>query len=312
MKLLLALGGNAILRKGQRGTYGQQERSIARTAGRIAGIAGMGYDIVLTYGNGPQVGDILLRNELARKRIPAMPLHVCGGESQGMLGYMLAQSLANSLRTRHIGKEVACVLTQTVVDRSDPGFRNPSKSIGPFYSAGAARRLAREYGWRMVKEHGMRRRVVASPLPVSIVELDTIRNLLSLGKVVVCAGGGGVPVVRRGRMLNGVDAVVDKDLTSSLLAVQLKVDRLVMLTDVSNVFLNYGKRGQQRLSKLTARECELYMDEGQFEQGTMKPKIEAALQYVSATGRDAVIASLDRVEAAVLGNAGTRITANNR
>jgi carbamate kinase len=229
-----------------------------------------------------------------------------------MLGYMLAQSLANSLRRRGIGKEVACVLTQTVVDRSDPGFRKQSKPIGPFYGASAARRLAKEYGWHMVREQGKYRRAVASPSPVAVVELDAIRDLSSLGRVVVCAGGGGVPVVKRGRSLSGVDAVVDKDLTSSLLAVQLKADRLVILTDVSGVFLNYGKRGQRRLSTLTASECERYLADRQFGEGTMRPKIEASLQYVRATGRDAVIAPLEQAEAAVLGKAGTRITANGR
>lgn len=310
MRVLLALGGNAILKEGERWTYELQRQNIDAATKRIAGIIGRGHSVIITHGNGPQVGGILLRNELARKRLPPMPLHICGGESQGMLGYMLAQSLANQLNRSGIENEVVCVLTQTVVSASDPGFRKPAKPIGPFYSKSEAEKLAKEYGWAIVKEAGRYRRVVASPAPVSIVELGALRSLFSQGKIVVCAGGGGVPVVRHGRILKGVDAVIDKDLASSLLARLLEVDMFVMLTDVPGVFLNYRKKGEERLALLTVGECQRYLSDGQFGEGTMKPKIEAALGYVRATGNDAVIASLAQAEGAVLGTAGTRITPN--
>lgn len=312
MRILLALGGNAILKEGESGTYEQQERNINGTARKIADVVRRGNEVIVTYGNGPQIGDILLRNELSSSRLPAMPLHVCGGESQGMIGYMLAQSLSNELRRLGMADDVVCVLTRTVVKSDDPAFGKPSKPIGPFYGKREAERLARRYGWHIAKEAGGYRRVVASPLPISIVEMATLRGLFSNGKVVVCAGGGGVPVVRKGSRLIGVDSVIDKDLTSSLLARQLKVDLFAMLTDVTNVFLNYRKKGERRLDVLYASECSRYIAEGQFGEGTMKPKVEAALEFVSKTGKGAVIASLAQAEAAVLGKAGTRITPDRR
>lgn len=307
MNVLIALGGNAILKEKEKGTFDEQEKNITDTARRIAAIIGKGNSVIITHGNGPQVGDILLRYELARKKLPIMPLHVCGGESQGMMGYMIAQAVANELGRAGIRKEVACVLTQTVVDKDDPHFGSPSKPIGPFYRKAEAGRLAKEYGWTLVKEDSKYRRVVPSPIPIEIREFESIRRLFKEGTVVVCTGGGGVPVVKSGKSYKGVDAVIDKDFGSSLLARKLKVDMFMILTDVDHAYLDYGKRSQKALGKMTLKECAKYDADGQFEKGTMKPKIEAAIGFVKATGNPAVITSLEKAEAALAGKAGTRI-----
>ncbi len=307
MNILIALGGNAILRANEKGTFEEQQANIINTARRIIKIIKKGHNIVITHGNGPQVGDILLRYELAKAQMPVMPLHVCGGESQGMIGYIIEQAITNGLGSAGIRKDVACVLTRTVVSGNDPHFKNPSKPIGPFYEKGAADKLAKEYGWTLVREGGKYRRVVPSPTPMEIVELDTIQRLVSEGKVVVCAGGGGVPVIRSGSSLNGVDAVIDKDLASSLLAGKLKVDMFMILTDVSHVFLNYKKKTQKMLTRVDVRQCEEYLAADQFENGTMKPKVQAAVNFVKLTGNKAVIASLEDADKAVGGGTGTVI-----
>ncbi len=307
MKILIALGGNAILKEGEKGTFEEQQVNIASTARHIAKLVKKGHDVVITHGNGPQVGDILLRYELAKGQLPVMPLHVCGGESQGMIGYMIEQEMTNEMRKIGIKKEVACVLTRTLVSPRDPHFKKPSKPIGPFYDKKQADMLAKEYGWTLIVEDSRYRRVVASPMPVEIIELDTINRLVSEGKVVICAGGGGVPVVRKGRSLLGVDAVIDKDRASSLLARDLKTDIFMVLTDVSHVFINFRKKDQKRLERVSVRECEEYLAEGQFEDGTMKPKVEAAVDFVRRTGKTAIITSLENADKAIRGKAGTTI-----
>ncbi len=307
MNILIALGGNAILKEHQKGTYEEQQANIVNTARHIVKIIKKGHNVVITHGNGPQVGDILLRYELARSRLPTMPLHVCGGESQGMMGYMISQAIANELRKAGISKEVACVLTQTVVSSKDPHFKNPAKPVGPFYEKREADKLAKEFGWTLVREDGKYRRVVPSPMPLEIVELDTIRKLVAEKKIVVCTGGGGVPVVREVGVLTGVDAVIDKDHASSLLARSLNVDRFMILTDVDHVFINYRKKNQQKLTKVSVRECNAHLASNQFENGTMRPKIEAVVAFVKATGNKAIITSLENSDGALEGKAGTTI-----
>jgi carbamate kinase len=307
MNILVALGGNAILRENEKGTFEEQNANIATTAKHLLKLIKKGHNIVVTHGNGPQVGDILLRYELSRKVLPTMPLHVCGGESQGMMGYMIGLALSNAMASAGVKKDVACVLTRTVVDPSDPRFKKPSKPIGPFYSKANADKLAEAFGWSLVREGKKYRRVVASPTPVEIVEFDTIRRLMEEGKIVVCAGGGGVPVVRNGSHMEGVDAVIDKDRASSLLASKLHVDRLMILTDVSHVFIDYGKREQRPLLHVNARDCKNYLSEGQFEEGTMMPKVQAAVDFVRTTHGKAVIADLEDAESALAGKAGTTI-----
>ncbi|BBL67193.1 carbamate kinase [Methanoculleus chikugoensis] len=307
--VVIALGGNAILQHRETGTAEEQFANVQKASRQIAAIAGEGYAVAVTHGNGPQVGDILLKNELAKETLPPMPLDVCGAESQGMIGYMLQQSMQEALREAGLDRPVATVLTQTLVDGDDPAFTNPEKPIGPFYTAMQARRLESEKGWRMVRIPGQgSRRVVPSPRPVALVEERAIVCLFSAGTIVIAAGGGGVPVVADGGgTLRGVEAVVDKDLTAALLARLVGAEDLLILTDVERVALNYGRPDQQEIGEMTVREAQRHLAAGQFPPGTMGPKIEAALGFLEAGGKRATIASLEGAFRALSGRAGTRI-----
>ena len=307
--VVVALGGNAILRHREMRTTREQFANVRRAARQIAGIASNGYAVIITHGNGPQVGDILLRNELTRDTLPPMPLDVCGAESQGMIGYMLQQSLGEALRKAGIDRPVATVLTQTLVDGDDPAFMKPEKPIGPFYTLEQARRLQEEKGWRMVEIPGRGyRRVVPSPRPVALVEERAIARLFSTGTIVIAAGGGGVPVVADGKgALRGVEAVVDKDLTAALLARLVGANDLLILTDVERVALNYGLPDQQEIDEMTASEARDHLAAGHFPPGTMGPKIKAALKFLEAGGERATIAPLEGAFRALSGRAGTRI-----
>ena len=307
--VVIALGGNAILQHRETGTAEEQFANVQKASRQIATIAAEGYAVAFTHGNGPQVGDILLKNELAKETLPPMPLDVCGAESQGMIGYMLQQSMQEALREAGLDRPVATVLTQTLVDGDDPAFTNPEKPIGPFYTAMQARRLESEKGWRMVRIPGQgSRRVVPSPRPVALVEERAIATLFSAGTIVIAAGGGGVPVVADGGgTLRGVEAVVDKDLTAALLARLVGAEDLLILTDVERVALNYGRPDQQKIGEMTVREAQRHLAAGQFPPGTMGPKIEAALGFLEAGGKRATIASLEGAFRALSGRAGTRI-----
>ena len=308
MNILIALGGNAILQEKEKGTFEEQYSNVENTAKKIAEIIRMGNSVVITHGNGPQVGDIVSMYEWSKDKLPAMPLPVCGAESQGMIGYMIAQALGNELESIGIKKEIGCVLTRTLVDKDDPHFKSPSKPIGPFYDKEESDAITKKYGWTMAKENDKYRRVVASPEPVGIMELDIIKRLHDSGAVVICNGGGGVPVVRNGNAYEGANAVIDKDLASSLLARELDTDMLIILTDVDNVFLGYGSESQKPLGTVSADECSAYIEKGEFGEGTMKPKIEAAISFVRHTGKSAVITSLANAEKAAELKAGTIIT----
>jgi carbamate kinase len=308
-RVLIALGGNAILRHQDTGTAEEQFSTVRRTCRHIMEIISDGYTVAVTHGNGPQVGDILLKNEIARDTLPPMPLDVCGAESQGMIGYMLQQSLYRELHAAGCTRPVVTVLSQTLVHRDDPAFEHPAKPIGPYYTAMQASNLAKEKGWRMANEpgHGYRR-IVPSPEPVAILEADAIRSLFDLGAVVIACGGGGVPVVAdEAGMLHGVEAVVDKDHTAALFAGLIRAEDLLILTDVEKVALNFGKRDQVDLDTLTVEEAKAYLAEGQFPPGTMGPKIEAAIRFVESGGRRTIISSLDRARDALAGEAGTTI-----
>lgn len=311
MKILVALGGNAILRPGSRGTAGEQLATVDLTCSTLLKMIAAGHDIAVTHGNGPQVGDILLANEMARGIISPMPLDVCGAESQGMIGYMIQQSLENGLRRAGLEKRVVTILTQTAVNPSDRAFGNPSKPIGPYFEPGEANRLKAERQWTMIEEPGRGfRRVVPSPDPVEIIESEVIKSLFAQGVVVISTGGGGVPVVRdagTGR-LRGVEAVIDKDLGAALLASFLEVDLLMILTDVDGVCLDYGKPGQRLLRRMSAVEGRRYLLEGQFPPGSMGPKIEAALKFVESMDGRAIITSIEKADSALEGEAGTLIT----
>ncbi|MBO0888032.1 carbamate kinase [Candidatus Bathyarchaeota archaeon] len=311
MKVLVSLGGNAILQRGQKGTAEQQASNVERTASHLARLLRRGERIAITHGNGPQVGNILLQNEIARDTLPTMPLDVCGAESQGLIGYLLQRALRAELDAGGPKIPVTTIISQTLVDPNDPAFKKPTKPVGPFYNAGEASDLERLKGWRMINDSGRGyRRVVPSPLPLDILEKETIIQLYEAGTVVISAGGGGIPVIKEkdGR-LSGVEAVLDKDRTAALLARILKVQTLLVLTDVKKVSLGYGKPDQKSLDRMTVDECRKYLAEGQFPSGSMGPKIESAISFLSNPGAErAIIASLEDAEEALRGEAGTLIT----
>jgi len=310
MKILVALGGNAILRSGGIGTAAGQEETLDSTSKRLVEVVRAGHEIALTHGNGPQVGDILLAYDSAKSALSPMPLDVCGAQSQGMIGYMLQQSLENELKSVGIKKSVATVLTQTVVDASDQAFDNPTKPIGQFYNQTEVKGLERRKGWSMINDSNRGfRRVVPSPNPISILEGEIIKALFDHGVIVIAAGGGGVPVVwdaGSGRYV-GIEAVIDKDLSAALLANLLTVDLLMILTDVDGVFLNYGKPSQRFVGELSVEEARKYLAEGQFATGSMGPKVEAAARFIESGGKRAVIGPLESIEATLAGAAGTNL-----
>jgi carbamate kinase len=308
-RVLVALGGNAILRRGGTGTAEEQFANVRKTCVRLVRLIQAGYRIAVTHGNGPQVGDILLRNERSRDVLPPMPLDVCGAQSQGMIGYMLQQSLRNELRKAGLAVPVVSLVTQMVVDVDDAAFQRPTKPIGSFYTASEAARLQRAKRWTMVEDSGRGyRRVVPSPEPRAIVEGDAIRTLFAEGVVVIAVGGGGVPVVAgKGGGLRGVEAVIDKDRGACILARAIDAEILLMLTDVAKVSLNFGRPDQVDLDEMTVAEAKRFLRDGQFAEGSMAPKIEAAVKFVEAGGRRAVIASLEQAGEALAGQAGTTV-----
>jgi len=310
-KLVIALGGNALQEAGKPATAQAQLEVVEKTSEYIADIVERGYEVIVAHGNGPQVGRIVIQNEVASASTPAMPFDVCGAMSQGMIGYHIQQGLSKVLRHRGINKNVVTVVTQVVVDKDDPKFKAPSKPIGPFYTEEEAKAIAAEKGYTMKEDAGRGwRRVVASPLPVEIVELDAVKTLNDAGFVVVTVGGGGIPVVRNeAGDLEGVAAVIDKDLASEKLARDMDADALVILTAVEKVSINFKKPDQKDLDRMSAAEAKQYIKEGHFAPGSMLPKIEAALNFVeSKKGRIAIITSLDKAVDAIEGRAGTTIT----
>ncbi|HPF53367.1 MAG TPA: carbamate kinase [Eubacteriales bacterium] len=309
--LIIALGGNALQEGKGPATAEAQLRVVEKTSEYIADIIEKGYHVVLAHGNGPQVGRILLQNENSTAITPAMPFDVCGAMSQGMIGYHMQQGLSKALRERNDNTVVATVVTQVVVDKSDKAFSHPSKPIGPFYSEDEAMALQAEKGYSMREDAGRGwRRVVPSPMPVEIVELPAVKTLAKAGFVVITVGGGGIPVIRKANGdLEGVAAVIDKDLASERLGEDMDADVLLILTAVEQVCLNYNKPNQKILDKLTVAEAEQYIAEGHFAPGSMLPKIQAANMFASSkSGRRAVITSLDKAVQALAGEAGTTIT----
>ena len=276
----------------------------------IASLIRDGTQVVLSHGNGPIVGNILIRNEAARDQIPPMPLDVCGADYQGGIGYMMQQSLQNELRRAGVpDRPVTTVVTQVIVDERDPAFRRPTKPIGPFYAQERARILAKEKGWTIVEDAGRGyRRVVPSPRPLEVVEIAAIRKIVESGGVAIAAGGGGIPVSRQwDGSLHGVEAVIDKDLASSLLARLLGCEQLVIITGIDRVALHYGRPEQRDLAEATADEMARWMDEGHFPPGSMGPKIQSAIEFLRGGGREVVITSPGNLIEALAGRQGTRI-----
>ena len=309
-KIVIALGGNALQEAGKPATAESQLEVVEKTSEYIADIIEKGYNVVLAHGNGPQVGRIVIQNEFAASETPAMPFDVCGAMSQGYIGYHMQQGLEKVLRARGSKKRVVTVVTQVVVDKDDPKFKNPSKPIGPFYNEAQAKAIAEEKGYTMKEDAGRGwRRVVASPMPVEIVELDAVKCLIDGGFIAITVGGGGIPVIKdeNGNYI-GTAAVIDKDLASEKLAEDIDADALVILTAVENVCVNYNKPNEKRLSTMTVDEAKAYIAEGQFAPGSMLPKVEAAIKFVSSKpGRKAIITSLDKAVEALEGKAGTTV-----
>ncbi|MDF2626416.1 MAG: cpkA [Symbiobacteriaceae bacterium] len=306
--IVIALGGNAILQPGQAGTAAEQAENIRKTCVQIAGMIEAGHRVVVTHGNGPQVGNLLIQQEEASAVVPPMPMDVAGAMSQGMLGYWMQNQLDNLLRERGIVKPVVTLVTQVLVDRDDPAFKNPTKPVGPFYTEAKAQRYMAEKGWQMKEDAGRGwRRVVPSPNPKAIWEKEAIKTLVDAGAVVICSGGGGVPSFLEGEKLTGCEAVIDKDLAGQRLAADVGADLFCILTDVPKVCLRYKQPDQEMLSRVTLAQMHKYASEGHFKAGSMGPKVEAIMRFVEATGKWGVISSLDDATQAVEGNAGTVI-----
>jgi len=308
-RILITLGGNAILPSRGTGTFEEQCAITRLTMQPIAELVGAGVEVVLSHGNGPIVGNILIRNEAVRDQIAPMPLDVCGADSQGGIGYMMQQSLQNELRRQSLDRTVATVVTQIVVDERDPAFRRPTKPIGPFYPEERARLLAKEKGWTIVEDAGRGyRRVVPSPQPLEVVEIAAIRGLVDDGVIVIAGGGGGIPVSRQwDGALHGVEAVIDKDLASSLLGRLLGCETLVIITGVDKVAVHFKKPEQRDLDVTTVDELERYQKEGHFPAGNMGPKVQAAIEFIRGGGSEVIITSPEKTREALEGTAGTRV-----
>jgi len=307
---VVAIGGNSLIKDRDHQTVPDQFATTRETCVHIAGMIEQGWDVVITHGNGPQVGFILLRSELARHVLHTVPLDSCGADTQGAIGYMIQQSLYNEFLKRGIKKQAATVVTQVVVDKDDPAFQNPSKPIGPFYDEEKARKYQEEEGWHIMEDAGRGwRRVVPSPLPLEIVEQDAIKALIDQGFVVIGVGGGGIPVVREpDGSLRGVEAVIDKDYASSLLATGIGADLFLISTAVEKVALNYNQPNQRWLDHMTLEEARRYLAEGHFPAGSMGPKIRAIIWYLERGGKEALITNPENIERALAGETGTRIT----
>jgi carbamate kinase len=307
---VIAIGGNSLIKDAKHQSVEDQYLAAKETCLHIADMIEAGYEVVIGHGNGPQVGFILRRSEIAAKveGMHEVPLDVCGADSQGAIGYALQQNLQNELRRRAINKPVATVVTQVLVNRSDPAFKNPSKPIGGFMDETEAKHREKDMGWNVVEDAGRGwRRVVASPLPQEIVEIDAIRALISAGVIVISTGGGGIPVVRNAQGdLEGVAAVIDKDFGSSLLATNVGAELFVISTAVEKAALNFGKPDQKWLDKMTLAEAKAYLAEGtHFAKGSMAPKVQAIIRFLEAGGKRALITNPENIGRALKGGTGT-------
>lgn len=300
--VVIAFGGNALIQKGQDGTAEQQMANIEVPMQKVVALAPE-YRVVISHGNGPQVGNILLQQE-STSEVPAMPVDVVGAMTQGQIGYFIEAALERTLAQAGIERNFLTVITMVEVDENDPLFQDPTKPIGPFYSEDEAKGKS----YDLVQTDKGYRRVIASPMPVGIVAYKEIKQLIDLDWIIICSGGGGIPVVKDGSGHRGVEAVIDKDLASSLLAREIGADMFVIATDVSGAAINWGKPDQQELRKVTLAEMHGYIAEGHFPAGSMGPKVSALTSFVEATGKRAIICQLDEIEAALAGEAGTEVT----
>jgi carbamate kinase len=306
---VIAIGGNSLIKDRTHQTVEDQYDCIVETAEHIVKLIEKNINVVVTHGNGPQVGFILLRSEIAKNEIHEIPLPSAGADTQGALGYQIQQAVGNLLRQKNIEKKIATVITQVLVDKNDDAFENPTKPIGPFLTKEEAKSKKAEYGWDIAKDADRGyRRVVASPIPQKIIEQNVIEHLIENNYLVVAVGGGGIPVIQEENgNLKGVPAVIDKDRASSLLANNLNADFLIISTAIERVFLNFGKENQQEIIEMTLNEAKKYCDEGHFQKGSMLPKIEASITFLENGGKEVIITTPELLADAVFGNAGTKI-----
>jgi carbamate kinase len=307
--IIVSIGGNTIIRRGEAGTVEEQYGNVRKACGYIARMLNAGLGVIITHGNGPVVGNIILRNEAAKDQVPPMPLYIADADSEGGIGFMIQQTLYNELVRAHSIKDVVTIVTQVVVDAGDPAFMDPSKPVGPYYTEEEAESLARSKRWRMAGDalRGFRR-VVPSPRPKRVVEAGVIKRLAEEGTVVIAAGGGGVPVVEsEDGTLSGVEAVIDKDLATALLARETGADTFINLTQTDMVYLDYGGPAERGLPELTVGDARRHLAAGQFPPGSMGPKIEAAIEFIEAGGEEVVITCPELIEDALAGRAGTRV-----
>jgi carbamate kinase len=306
---VIAFGGNAILPKEQKGLQKEQMHNAKKAASLMIHVVKKGYDLIIVHGNGPQVGNLLIQMEESVNKIPPFTLEVCDAMTEGSMGFMLEQGIINELRKNSVDKEVATLITQVIVDRNDPAFENPTKPVGPFYSPYRAQMLIREKKWAMTEDAGRGfRKVVPSPKPIDIVPKRVLHDLVHSGKIVIAAGGGGIPTIINGRgLFQGVEAVIDKDYASSMIAREIKADLFVILTNVPRVSLNFGKPDETPIPVMTVEEAKKYYAEGQFPPGSMGPKIDAAVEYIEGGGKKVLITSASHLKAALINRSGTRI-----
>lgn len=301
MKVVIALGGNALLNPKGRLNFNNYLKTVKKTCKSIAELIERGYCVIITHGNGTQVGDILMQQEYSDAL--KLPLDVCVAETQGQIDYLIQRELKNELMIRGIDREIISIITQVVVDKNDPSFKNPTKPIGPFFSR---RYMAK--GCKIKKINGKFRRVVPSPKPIDIVEKRCIKHLIEKGYIVISCGGGGVPVIKRGGKIDGVEVVIDKDRTSSLLASMICADILLIATNIDYVYLNYGSKNERKLKSVKLKDIKAYLKDGHFPPGSMGPKVESAIDFLESGGKIAIITSIKNINSAIEGKKGTLIT----
>lgn len=306
---VIAIGGNSLIKPGERGTIDEQFAAVQETVENIYQIIEMGYRVVITHGNGPQVGNILIQAEAGKEQVPSMPLYYCGAFTQGGMGFMIQQVARNLFLQKGHVQDVATIVTQVLVDEADQAFENPSKPIGPFYKTlDELQHRIDNHGWSVVEDAGRGyRRVVASPKPVDIIEKKVIKTLIDNGDLVIAVGGGGIPVISKDNELQGISAVIDKDFASSLLATEIKADLFIISTGVEKAALNFKSENPVWLDNITVSDCRKYIVDGEFSQGSMLPKIEASLGFLQNGGEKVIITSPDKLAAAVRNETGTHI-----
>jgi len=310
---LIAFGGNALLPRPRHGLQSDQIKHAEKAARLMIHVVRRGFDLIIVHGNGPQVGNLLIQMEESINKVPPFSLDICDAMTEGSMGYLLEKAIINELRIKSVDKEVATLITQVIVDKEDPAFDSPSKPIGPFYSEYRAKMLIREKKWKMKEDAGRGfRKVVPSPKPIDVVPKHVMHDLVSSGKIVIAAGGGGIPVIINGRgLFQGVEAVIDKDYTASLIARETQAELFIILTNVPQVYLNFGTPREKPIFTLTVDEAKKHLDMEQFPPGSMGPKIEAAIEYIEGGGKEVLITSANHLKAAMINRSGTRIVGLN-